>query len=109
MDKTTYQNKTQNYKKGTYIAMVWKTTIGNYEKISSGVVRLVNVDIQVSKQNIEYVRIRTTNNPKQKVKVKYFNNGVEITQQEYEKANPTKSQVNGYFSKHLVDILALGK
>lgn len=111
MNANEFNDTMKNYHKGTYVAMVWKTTIGDYEKVSKGVVRIVNVEIQLNKNDVEYIRIRTTNNQKQKTKVHYYYLGVEITKDQFEQETNKKSkQINGgYFSKHLSDIIAIGK
>ena len=102
-----FENKMKDYKKGTYIAMEWQSVNGEYTKVSKGVVRVLNPQVQVSKANVEYIRLKTTNNPKQKVHTKYFKNGVEISKQEYEMVNQP-SNVRDWFTKHLCDIISIG-
>ena len=69
MTNQNFTNAMANYKKGTYIRMVWKSENGAYLKVSKGVVRVLNPNVQVSKANVEYIRMKTTMNPKQRTKV----------------------------------------
>jgi len=107
----------QNLKKGCYHKASWKSTNGNYEKISVGVVRIVkygningvepkgkeNINEKVIVSNMVYfnektgntlVQLTRTNNPHHRTHTTYLFNGNEITRQEYEMENPPRKSSN---------------
>lgn len=105
MQRKEFENKMKTYRKVTYISMVWQTIKGTYAKVTKGVVRITNKDVLTNKNGEDYVSLRVTKNSHRKANVRYFNNGVEITQAEYENANGKSSTISDYFSKHLKDIV----
>lgn len=97
-----------DYRKGTYISMIWKSeSPEGFLKVSKGVVRLTNKEVLTSKNGTDYAIFRITKNHKHRVKSKYFLNGVEITKKEYEQHNK-KYNISDYFAKHLDDIILIG-
>lgn len=111
METTQLINQLATYRKGTYTRATWKTETENgYLKISTNIVRILG-GIATSKTGIDYIRLFTTNNHLHKAQVKYFdNNGFEITKEQFESVNPTtKHDITICFTKHVSDIIKLGK
>lgn len=111
MNKIEMENKLTTYKKGTYTKATWKTETENgYTKVSTNIVRVLG-GIVTSKTGIDYIRLFITKNHLHKAIVKYFdNNGIEITQIEFESVNPTKPyNITTCFTKHISDIVSFGK
>lgn len=108
MIKTLFEKQTKNYRKGTYINMTWQSANGDYLKISNGLVRLFSKEVITCKNGNEIVRMRTTKNKNHKVKVSYYYNGVEISENEYYQHNEHKPQVVDWFSKRVSDIIKVG-
>lgn len=107
MDRTKVENYLKNYKKGTYVKMTWRKVQGTFTKISKGVVRLTNATINTSAYGVDYLRFRTSKSPYHTTQVRYFSNGVEITQNEYEQM-VSETKVKDWFAKHLTDIISIG-
>ena len=64
-------------KKGRYTSMTWKSETDNGEwlKVSKGVVRLWSLEPIECKNGNVIVRMKITNNKKQKVKTQYYHWG----------------------------------
>ena len=108
MERQQFEVIMLNYKKGTYIHMLWETVgkAGDVKK-SSGVVRFTNVEVRTSKDGYDYVTARITKNKKVKPHITYYNaEGVIISKEEYEANNQTY-QITDYFNKRLDDIISL--
>lgn len=112
MNSQTFANKLKTYKKGTYTRITWvSTTESGFSKVSTNVVRLLENEVKVSKAGNEYIHFFLTNNRRHKVKVSYFdNNGIEITQTQFESIVGKKEyNITTCFSKRISDILAWNK
>lgn len=108
MTKDEFENIMREYKKGTYISMMWETVNKNGRKISKGVVRFTSKEVNVNKKGEEYITARITKNTRQHTHVTYFNNnGEKITKSEYEALNGSY-EITDFFRKHLDDIIQLG-
>lgn len=108
MTKVEFEKIMANYKKGTYISMMWEALNNNGRKVSKGVVRFTNVEIKVNKKGEEYIVARITKNNKHHAHVTYFNyNGDEISKAEYE-VDEKSYNITDYFAKHLDNIISLG-
>lgn len=108
MERQQFETIMLNYKKGTYIHMVWETVgkAGDV-KLSDGIVRFTNIEVKTSKAGYDYVTARITKNKRVKPKVTYYNaDGVIISKEEYE-ANNVICKIDDYFAKRLENIISL--
>ena len=97
-------------KKGRYTLMTWKSESDNGEwlKLSRGVVRLWSLEPIECKNGNTIVKMKTTKNKHQRVKVTYYHWGVEVDESEYYAHNEKKEVVNDWFSKGIKDIVKVG-
>lgn len=95
-----------NLKKGRYVYLTWDKVNGDYYKVSCGVVRYWSIRECANGHTL--ITMKPTKNKKLITKVKYFFQGVEISEKEFYEHNE-KEEVNEWFSKRLENIVKVGK
>ena len=108
MERQQFEMIMLNYKKGTYVHMVWETVgkAGDV-KLSSGVVRFTDIEVKTSKEGYDYITARITKNKKVRPHITYYNaDGIIISKEDYEANNKTY-QITDYFNKRLENIISL--
>ena len=109
-DREEIKNFLENAKTGTYVSFTWRKVVGDFEKVSKGVGRLLGQKgqrIKTSAKGYEYILFATTNNVKHTAHCMYYENGAVIDRAEYQEKTNDIKPIEKWFNKRIDDIVSI--